>query len=100
MMRVSFVLPPRFDAGTAPAPTEGRISITQMPARQVAVMRYTGSWTAELYARQEEKLREVLRQRGYQPIGLAEWARYDPPFMPWFMRRNEVLIEVKSGQAG
>jgi hypothetical protein len=33
-------------------------------------------------------------------IGEAEWARYDPPFKPWFLRRNEVLIPVETIEAG
>jgi hypothetical protein len=27
--------------------------------------------------------------------GEPVWARYDPPFMPWFLRRNEVLIPIE-----
>ena len=34
---------------------------------------------------------------GVWKVALAEpvWARYDPPFMPWFLRRNEILIEIR-----
>jgi hypothetical protein len=27
-------------------------------------------------------------------VGEPIWARYDPPWTPWFRRRNEVLIAV------
>jgi hypothetical protein len=30
----------------------------------------------------------------YVQVGSPVWARYDPPWKPWFLRRNEVLIEV------
>jgi hypothetical protein len=39
--------------------------------------------------------------RDYAPHILAEtivedpiWARYNPPFTPWFLRRNEILIPI------
>jgi len=28
---------------------------------------------------------------------LSVWARYNPPFTPWFLRRNEILIPVSTG---
>jgi hypothetical protein len=31
-------------------------------------------------------------------VGAPTWARFDPPFVPWFLRRNEVLQEV-AGQS-
>jgi len=32
---------------------------------------------------------------GWKRLGTPVWARYNPPFMPWFMRRNEILIPVQ-----
>ena len=29
-------------------------------------------------------------------IGEPVWARYNPPFTPWFLRRNEILIPIAS----
>jgi hypothetical protein len=31
-----------------------------------------------------------------EPGDSAIIARYDAPFMPWFMRRNEVIIPLRS----
>jgi hypothetical protein len=38
-----------------------------------------------------------MRQKGLEPAGEPIFARYNPPFMPWFLRRNEVLIPVGNG---
>jgi len=36
-----------------------------------------------------------MAERGLAAAGDAVWARYNPPFTPWFLRRNEVLIPVQ-----
>ncbi len=63
--------------------------------RSVAAIRYTGFWSRSRYDDHERRLREWIERRGLEPISEPVWARYDPPFMPWFLRRNEVVIEVR-----
>jgi Fe-S oxidoreductase len=46
------------------------------------------------YEEKEKRLKELIRQRGLKIVGEPVFARYNPPFMPWFLRRNEVLIPV------
>jgi len=43
---------------------------------------------------QEVLLRERIKARGLIARGDPVLARYNPPFTPWFMRRNEVSIPV------
>ena len=90
--RVAFVVPSRYSASTVPKPLDPRIEIRAVPARRVAVWRYSGRWTQERYDQMERQLREAIAARGLSVDGPPVLARYDPPFMPWFMRRNEVLI--------
>ena len=35
-----------------------------------------------------------MRNRGLRIAGDPVWARYNPPFAPWFLRRNEILVPV------
>ena len=51
-------------------------------------------WSRERYEDKEKRLKELIRQRGFIITGEPVFARYNPPFMPWFLRRNEVLIPV------
>ena len=30
-----------------------------------------------------------------EAVGTPVWARYNAPFTPWFLRRNEILIPVR-----
>jgi hypothetical protein len=32
---------------------------------------------------------------GYRVSGEPRWARYDPPWKPWFLRRNEVIVPIE-----
>ena len=60
----------------------------------MAAITYSGFWNEKGYLRHKEKLMQWLNDKGYLVAGEPSWARYNPPLMPWFMRRNEVLVPV------
>ena len=91
---VAFTLPSKFTLETAPKPLDPTVEIRSVPARLVACWRYSGRWTESNYAYAERQLRDAIKARGLVPRGEPILARYNPPFTPWFMRRNEVLIPV------
>jgi len=94
--RVGFVVPKKFTRETVPKPLDPRVSIREVPARTVAVWRYSGRWTEENFREHERDLRALLIRKSLRATAgdSAIIARYDAPFMPWFMRRNEVLIPL------
>ncbi len=93
--RVTFVMPSEYTLESLPQPTDARIRLRAEPERRVAAIRYSGFWSRARYEDHERSLREWIQQRGLEPVSEPVWARYDPPFMPWFLRRNEILIEVR-----
>lgn len=93
---VSFVLPSQYDASTAPEPDDPEVQIRQVPERVMAVKRYSGFWSESNYLKHEAELLDAIKAAGYETVGRPEWARYNPPFMPWFLRRNEVMVEVRA----
>jgi hypothetical protein len=93
--RITFLMPSKYTLETLPQPTDTRIRLRAEPMRSVAAIRYTGFWSRSRYDDHERRLREWIQRRGLEPVSEPVWARYDPPFMPWFLRRNEVLIEVR-----
>ena len=96
--RVGCIVPHKYNRDTVPKPTDPRVSIREVPARTVAVWRYSGRWTEENFREHEQDLRRALQSRSLNavPGDSAIIARYDAPFMPWFMRRNEVLIPLEN----
>jgi hypothetical protein len=98
--RVGFVVPSGYDLDSVPGPADPRISIREVPERLVVAVRFSGRWTAGRFDEHERLARTWSDVHGYEISGPAVWARYNPPFTPWFMRRNEVLLPVETGPAG
>jgi hypothetical protein len=40
-------------------------------------------------------LGRAVATAGLQPIGPIRYVRFDPPWKPWFLRRNEVVLPVR-----
>jgi effector-binding domain-containing protein len=93
---VSFMMPASFTLETTPEPKDPSVSIREVPARLIAAVRYSGFWSEKNYLRNLAKLQDWIGNNRLTPVGEPIWARYDPPFMPWFLRRNEILIPVAS----
>ena len=93
--RITFVMPAEYTLDALPAPVDERIALRPEAPRTVAAIRYSGFWTRSRYRAHERKLRAWVVLQGLETVGEPVWARYDPPFMPWFLRRNEILIEVR-----
>ena len=94
--RITFVMPREYTLETLPQPTDERVRLREEPERTIAAIRYTGSWSRSRYDVHERRLREWIQRRGLDSVGEPVWARYNPPFMPWFLRRNEILIELRT----
>lgn len=91
---VAFTLPSSYTLATAPKPRDPTVRIRDVPPQLIACWRYSGRWTVANYLESETLLREHIKARGLIVRGDATLARYNPPFTPWFLRRNEVLIPV------
>jgi hypothetical protein len=97
--RVAFVLPSNYTIENAPAPTDARIELRTVPARLAASVRYSGRWTRANYETNLALLQAWIREAGWIADGEAVWARYNPPMMPWFLRRNEIVLPVRRADA-
>lgn len=91
---VAFVLPSSFTLDQAPVPTSPEVQLRERPAVLSAARRYGGRWTQASFEHHREELDTAIRTAGLTPIGSPRWARFDPPFKPWFLRRNEVVQDV------
>ena len=93
--RVAFVLPKDLTAQTAPEPTDPAVHLRTVPASLAGALRFSGRWSQTRYEQHLDQLRGALAAAGFSVIGSPRFARFDPPFKPWFLRRNEVLLDVE-----
>jgi hypothetical protein len=93
---VQFVLPKGVTLATAPEPIDPRVQLREVPGSRVAVVRYSGFWSQGNYDEHLGKLQAALRAAQIAWAGEPTLSRYDPPFTPWFMRRNEIWLAVQS----
>lgn len=93
---VGFTMPSSFTINTIPVPKDPGIVLRLVPARRMAAIRYSGFWSERRYLQNKKRLDTWLEQKGLTPLGEPVWARYNPPFMPWFLRRNEILVEIRT----
>lgn len=91
---VQFMMPSAYTLQTLPRPSDPDIRFRAEPAREMAVLRFSGVARDQSYREKAEALRRWVAGRGMTVRGDAVLAQYDPPWTLWFLRRNEVLLEV------
>jgi hypothetical protein len=91
---VQFVLPKGVTLANAPEPLDARVQLRDVLPSQVAVIRYSGWWTDSNYSEHLASLQAALRAADLPWTGEPVYSRYDAPFTPWFMRRNEIWLHL------
>jgi SOUL heme-binding protein len=92
---IRFVLPKGVTLETAPEPLDPRVRLRLVPASRLAVIRYSGTWSQANYDEHLALLRAALAREGVTSEGEPVLARYNAPFTPWFLRRNEIWLPVR-----
>jgi len=93
---VQFVLPKGVTVASAPEPLDARVQLREVPPSLVAVIRYSGFWSKSNYNEHLAKLQAALRAADLAWTGEPVYSRYNAPFTPWFMRRNEIWLHLTS----
>jgi hypothetical protein len=91
---VGFVLPAALSAEELPDPLDSTVRTRLVPAETAAAVRFSGRWSHRSFDKEKAKLLAALETAGQEVVGPPRYARFDPPWTPWFLRRNEVIIPV------
>ncbi|HEX5746162.1 MAG TPA: heme-binding protein [Archangium sp.] len=94
--RITFVMPSEYTLETLPEPVDARVRLETVPGRRVAVRSFSGSAPESVAKAEQARLLEDLRAQGLSPVGEPVLAQYNSPFMPPFLRRNEILVDVQA----
>ena len=77
-----------------PAPNDARVRIAPVPEETVAVLRFSGTATADAVADRTKALMAALSNSPWHPAGEPVAWFYDPPWTLPPLRRNEVAVPV------
>jgi hypothetical protein len=93
---VSFVMP--HDLSSPPQPM-GDLKLVGVTGKLMAAIQFSGSASDALFDKKAQVLLAALTKAGYRPVAEVMYARYNGPWTPPILRRNEVLVEVERVQA-
>jgi effector-binding domain-containing protein len=92
---VAFIMPSEYSLSTLPVPRDERIRFIPISAHKMATIRFSGFFNQENIQKNKERLREWMAETGLEGDGDFIVAGYNPPWIPGFLARNEVMIKVK-----
>jgi hypothetical protein len=91
---ITFTMPARYSMETLPKPVDDRVTLRQQDPKTYAALQFTGFNTRANVDEAIARVRQIAGSQGLKLRGEPIYARYNPPWTPWFWRRNEILIEV------
>jgi hypothetical protein len=92
---VRFIMPSKYALADLPQPAGSDVKLSEIPARRVAAIRFSGVATDELVAGKEAELMQWVAAQGLLANGPPTYAYYNDPWTPGFLRRNEIMIGVE-----
>jgi len=95
---MSLIVPKDVATAKVPAPKDSAVMMDSLPAGQFAVYRYSGGRNEANEQEALGKLRAWVEKRQLQVTGEPLFGYYDPPWIPPFMRRNEVMLRLAGTQ--
>ncbi|MBC7605215.1 MAG: heme-binding protein [Ramlibacter sp.] len=91
---VQFVMPAQFTLETLPEPIDPQVHLKAVPSTRYGVIKYSGLWSQSNYDTHLATLRSTLAAAQLKTTGDPVLSRYNPPWTPWFMRRNEIWLKL------
>jgi hypothetical protein len=95
---IRFIMPASYTLDTLPTPNDPKVRLVPLPPKRLAVVRFSGLVDDNDVEQQTTVLRAFIAQQKLTAVGTPSLARYDPPWTLWFLRRNEVMLEVTGTQ--
>ncbi len=91
---VAFIMPSAYTLATLPVPRDGRIRFVSVPTHKMAAIRFSGFFNQGNIEKNKYHLREWMVENGLEGEGDFVIAGYNPPWIPVFLARNEVMIKI------
>ncbi|HUT00484.1 MAG TPA: heme-binding protein [Candidatus Thermoplasmatota archaeon] len=95
---MAFALPSSYSKETVPVPTNPAVKIEIHPEKTMAVLRFGGRSGDTRVQKYIQELITALKNHTMQIKGEPVLMRYNSPFTPGFLRRNEVAVEIDNAK--
>ncbi len=92
---IRFIMPSGYTIEDLPKPMNSAIAILQIPEKKYVVIRFSGFNTQANLNKNENLLKNYISKNKLAVIGQPIFAFYNPPWILPFLRRNEILFELK-----
>jgi hypothetical protein len=91
---MAFALPSSYNKHTVPIPINPSVKIEVQPKKLMAVLRFSGRTPEARVQKYTRELIAILKTHKIQFKDEPVLMRYNSPFTPGFLRRNEVAVEI------
>ena len=91
---VRFIMPKAMTMQNLPTPNNPQVKLVPLKPASFAAIRFSGMAREADIQRQTKLLQDYMAARSMKAAGPASLARYDPPWTPSMMRRNEIMIPI------
>lgn len=93
---VRFTMPSAYTMESLPEPNDPKVQLRRLPATRFAVLRFSGLARESDVDAKGTALLAAAKGHDLRPSGPVTLAQYNPPWTVWFMRRNEVMVQIES----
>lgn len=94
--KIRFVMPKQYPFETLPKPNSKEIRLISLPARRLAVIRFSGFANDDTIKEHTNQLQAYIFDKNLKSSKEILLAFYNPPWTLPFLRRNEVMIEIRN----
>lgn len=92
---VAFVMPAGSTRADLPDPADQRVQLREVPAHTALAVRFSGRWSGSSFEKHVATIKNTALDQDYVLVGDPRYARFNPPWTPWFLRHNEVVWSIK-----
>ena len=93
--RMSFVMPSKYKLDSLPVPNNNRVRLKEILTKKFVVIEFSGTNSNENVTKHENQLMNYIEANQINIIGSPKYAFYNAPWTLPFLRRKEVMIEIK-----
>lgn len=91
---MAFVMPTKLSRNEVPRPADEAVTVREVPAGSFAVYRFRGGRSSENEQEAWSSLESWMQSQGISTGSTPIYAYFDPPWIPGFLRRNEVMAQL------